>query len=363
MIRFTGNLSGVTVNSANLTINDDDDPVMPNTVRLSVSPNSISESATGNARNVTVRATIVGTARFTTNQTVTVSASRDSGTVGFDPIPNFNITIAAGAASGTATVTITPDNDTVDETDAVIRFTGNLSGVTVNSANLTVTDDEPTTTTTTTGGSVGGSGVFDPPNPPDEIDDITDEEPALVLSDVPQDAWYGVAVLRLVEMGVVTGYPDGTYRPDNGITRAQMAALLSRALGGAPTEPSDTETPGFSDVPEDAWYGSAVRHIASLGVTQGCGDGGSYCPDSVVTRAQMALFLQRAYNFEPPDNAGPSFEDVGADHYAYEAVESLLAARITTGCRSEPALFCPDGVVTRAQTAVFLIRYLDRSGG
>ncbi|MYL10837.1 MAG: S-layer homology domain-containing protein, partial [Cenarchaeum sp. SB0669_bin_11] len=206
----------------------------------------------------------------------------------------------------------------------------------------------------------GGGGGFDPP---DETDDRTDDEqPDLVYSDVPEDAWYRAAVLRLAEMGVVAGYPDGTYRPDNGITRAQMAALISRALGGASTEPSDTEARSFSDVPEDAWYGSAVRHLASLGVVQGCGDGSSYCPDSVVTRAQMALFLHRAHNLEPPDSASPSFEDVGADHYAYEAVESLRAAGITAGCQSEPALYCPDGVVTRAQMAVFLSRSLDRSG-
>ncbi|MXZ99501.1 MAG: hypothetical protein F4Z23_10760, partial [Acidimicrobiaceae bacterium] len=131
VVTFSGVLSGVAVASTTFRVEDDDAPPMPSTVRLSVSPNSISESATGSARNVTVRATIVGSARFTTSQTVAVSASKVSGSVEVGPVAPFNITIASGAASGSATVTVVPQNDSVDETDAVIRFTGTLSNVTV----------------------------------------------------------------------------------------------------------------------------------------------------------------------------------------------------------------------------------------
>ncbi|MYH44320.1 MAG: S-layer homology domain-containing protein, partial [Acidimicrobiaceae bacterium] len=200
-------------------------------------------------------------------------------------------------------------------------------------------------------------------DPPDEDEDPDGEQSERVFSDVHEDAWYGEAVLRLAEQEVVAGYPDGTYRPEDVITRAQMAQLLSRALGDGPSDPPDDGVGRFSDVREDAWYGPAVRRLASLGVVQGCGDGGSYCPDSVVTRAQMALFLHRAYDLDAPERTSPSFDDVGADHYAYEAVESLVEAGITAGCRTDPALYCPNGVVTRAQMAVFLSRSLDLSGG
>ncbi|MCY3562576.1 MAG: hypothetical protein OXH26_01440 [bacterium] len=123
-----------------VTIADDD--AAPTQVALSVSPSSITESATGTGRTVTVTATVQGSTRFGTAKTVAVTAAKTSGTVGVGSIAGFNITIAAGAASGQATVTVVPEADSVDETDAVITFSGTLSAVTVASTTLNVTDDD-----------------------------------------------------------------------------------------------------------------------------------------------------------------------------------------------------------------------------
>ena len=134
------------IGSVTVTVVDDDAP--PTGVALSVSPASISESATGSARSVTVAATVQGATRFGTSQTVTVSAAKTSGSVGVAGIADFELVIGAGAREGAASAVVAPQDDAVDETDAVVTFTGSLSGATVTSASLRVVDDdEPPTLT------------------------------------------------------------------------------------------------------------------------------------------------------------------------------------------------------------------------
>ncbi|MYA75443.1 MAG: hypothetical protein F4Y27_12295, partial [Acidimicrobiaceae bacterium] len=140
VITFSGTLSGVTVTDTTLTVTDDD--ATPTNIALSVSPSSITESASGTSRNVTVTATVGGATRFGTTKTVAVTAAKTSGAVGVGAIAGFNITIAAGTASGQATVTVAPEADTTDEIDAVITFSGTLADVTVTDTTFTVTDDD-----------------------------------------------------------------------------------------------------------------------------------------------------------------------------------------------------------------------------
>ena len=138
-----------------------------------------------------------------------------------------------------------------------------------------------------------------------------------------------------------------------------MAVFLVRVLG---VEPVAVPVGRFEDVAADSpLQAGYVERIAGLGVTVGCdSEGPRYCPGVPVSRAQMALFLKRALDLPDADIDGASFEDVGAGHFAHEAVESLIAAGITTGCRSEPPpLFCAAQSVTRAHMAVFLSRALD----
>ena len=94
---------------------------------------------------------------------------------------------------------------------------------------------------------------------------------------------------RFAEIGVTQGCGDGTnFCPDAQVTRAHMAAFLSRAYslpGGS--------APSFTDVASDAWYASDVAKLTASGITKGCGDGSAFCPDQATTRAQMATFLYR----------------------------------------------------------------------
>ena len=113
----------------------------------------------------------------------------------------------------------------------------------------------------------------------------------------------------------------------------------------------------FNDVDPATHF--AFRFIETLersGVTGGCG-GGNYCPDNPVTRAQMAVFLERGINgagFVPPPAAGNVFLDVAADDFGAAFIEQLFADGITGGCGNNN--YCPNAEVTRAQMAVFLLR-------
>ena len=97
----------------------------------------------------------------------------------------------------------------------------------------------------------------------------------------------------LARSGVTRGCADGMYCPTQRVTRAQMAAFLHRALGSIlePTGPSGVfiDTVGSSFEADIAW-------LAATGITKGCNPPTSdrFCPDSTVTRGQMASFLHRA---------------------------------------------------------------------
>ncbi|MCY4068142.1 MAG: hypothetical protein OXE79_03400 [Acidimicrobiaceae bacterium] len=124
-----------------VTVSDDD--ATPE-INLSLDRAAIAENAAAADTVVTVTATVAGTVRFDTAKTVRVTVAGPSGDeyVDFTPPPAFEVTIARGAATGTATFTLAPVDDQVDETDATVTVSGVSAGLTVNEAELVLTDDE-----------------------------------------------------------------------------------------------------------------------------------------------------------------------------------------------------------------------------
>ena len=117
------------------------------------------------------------------------------------------------------------------------------------------------------------------------------------------------------------------------------------------------DTVSFSDVPATYWAWSYIEGLYNAGVTAGCG-GGNYCPDTNVTRAEMAVFLLRGEHgsayIPPAVGTDTGFTDVPATHWAAAWIKQLAAEGITSGCG--PSLYCPEDSVTRDQMAVFLLR-------
>jgi hypothetical protein len=139
-----------------------------------------------------------------------------------------------------------------------------------------------------------------------------------------------------------------------------MAVFLERGLHypNLFTPPAGTGAV-FADVPLGYWALDWIEQFFTDGITNGCGTGPLiYCPDNSVTRAQMAVFLLRAKHgadYVPPAAVGV-FSDVPGNYWAAAWIEQLYAEGITTGCGTNPLTYCPEGLVTRAQMAVFLVR-------
>jgi hypothetical protein len=151
-------------------------------------------------------------------------------------------------------------------------------------------------------------------------------------------------IVWLAEQGITTGCAETRFCPDELVPRDQMATFLRRAEG-LPAATHDWFTDDSTNPHQDS-----INRIADAGVTRGC-DADRYCPKTLVTRGQMASFLARALGLAATsqdyftDDKGTAHED---------AINRLAAAGITPGCA--PHRFCPNGDVTRAQMAVFLHR-------
>ena len=134
--------------------------------------------------------------------------------------------------------------------------------------------------------------------------------------------------------------------PELAVTRDEMARFLWRFRG----TPQATAAAVFDDVAVDAPYRPAVDWLAEAGITLGC-TSTSYCPAGTVTRAEMAAFLWRLEG-SPGGSAPAGFGDVPADFFAGAAVDWLLASGTTTGCTTSS--YCPQDLVTRAEMFTFL---------
>lgn len=166
----------------------------------------------------------------------------------------------------------------------------------------------------------------------------------------------------------VSKEPDAVI-PGNGATAFQIdfnpsAGGLREAEVHIPSNDADQNpytfsvrgegAPIFSDVPFEHWAYDWIETIALAGITAGCG-GDKYCPEREVSRAEMAVFLERALkgaDYSPPDQA-PSFSDT-AGHWAEDWIELLVDDGITAGCGS--GKFCPDRATKRSEMAVFLLK-------
>jgi hypothetical protein len=106
--------------------------------------------------------------------------------------------------------------------------------------------------------------------------------------------WSCKYIKRLKELGITTGYQDGTYGPYDDVPREQMAAFLVRAVEGEPPLNYCDSGSLFTDVTPDMWSCRYIKRLYELAITTGYGNG-RYGPYDFVTRAQMAAFLSRAF--------------------------------------------------------------------
>jgi len=158
---------------------------------------------------------------------------------------------------------------------------------------------------------------------------------------------------KVLEKGVlkafVSGYPNGTFRPNADVTRAELASMLLKALGIQPRA-SAVE---YSDVPVTNWAAGAIAQLTEQGLMVGYPDG-TFGPDRPITRAEFTVVLVRA-NQLTRGNGESSLHDIDG-HWAKGAI--LLAEQAGLIHGNLDGTFNPDSKLTRAQAVVILTRML-----
>ena len=167
-------------------------------------------------------------------------------------------------------------------------------------------------------------------------------------------SWRFVEALQRRGIRASCATSPARYCPEDVITRGSMALFLLGAQEGGGYEPPACVAPSFSDVPCSHPLAAWINELARRGITAGCG-GGRYCPDNPVTRAEMAVFLlatRGVPGWAPTACLEAPFSDVPCSSPFAPWVRQLVVEGITAGCGS--GAYCPTSVITRGQMAVFV---------
>jgi len=168
--------------------------------------------------------------------------------------------------------------------------------------------------------------------------------------------WARESIAEAAEKGLVGGYPDGTFRPDKPVTRAEFAVMLANGLGW--TKPAATKLDYADDNAAPPWARAALATASGNGVLSGYPDG-TLRPNEPISRAEMAAMIARALRLPLGPTAGSDFRDEAAiPGWAKPSVNALLREGIVSG--DEKRQFRPWAATTRAEAAVILLRALDK---
>ncbi|MBB6446056.1 C40 family peptidase [Bacillus benzoevorans] len=130
------------------------------------------------------------------------------------------------------------------------------------------------------------------------------------------------AIKTLTTAGIIQGFSDSTFHPEENVTRAQAAVIINRVL-----KKQASSSAGFGDVADSKWYAADVAAIKEAGIINGFADG-TFRPDANMTRAEMAVILQRAFNL--PVQAASTYSDIPSTYWAHDAIVTMASIDSTS---------------------------------
>ena len=152
----------------------------------------------------------------------------------------------------------------------------------------------------------------------------------------------------------IVGYPDKTVRPQNGITRAEVATIFFRLLTDETRNANSTKSNSYSDVAAGAWYNHAVSTLSAMGIVKGDSNG-KFNPNAPITRAEFAAIAAR---FDDKANSTTAdFNDI-ASHWAKNEISAASNNGWINGYPD--GTFRPDNKITRAEAMTLVNRVLKR---
>ena len=231
-----------------------------------------------------------------------------------------------------------------------------------------VIPDNPLTPGSPSGtGNKGGNGNAANPlvskgeEPEEQPENPENPEEEAVFTDVAGH-WAEKEILDMYKRSIVEGVGDKLFLPEKNVTRAEFVAILARALA----LPASGEFKGiFTDVKADDWFAGVAESARNVGIISGYDDG-SFAPNNIISRQEMAKILVAAANYlKIPVNIPekpPEFQDAEEfDGWAEQAVAVVGAMGLMQGMNDNT--FSPRSNVTRAQATVVVSRLLGLTGG
>lgn len=159
----------------------------------------------------------------------------------------------------------------------------------------------------------------------------------------------------------IIGYEDKTVRPENNITRAEVATIFYRLLTDEAREANKATTNSFTDVNAGDWYNAAISTLANMNIITGYDDG-TFKPNEPITRAELATIAAR---FDVSGTTGTaSFSDVSTDYWAYNYIAKAAALGWVKGDTAEEGkqpTFRPDDNIKRDEVMTLVNRVLERA--
>ena len=254
-----------------------------------------------------------------------------------DASKNSGGAVEIGGMSGFA-VTVRRETVYADGSKKITYSTGCIAESLEPDYNYSITADEKDGEITVRE-DTDGDGVYDT---------AVKTSPMIDFTDVLPSAYYYDAVIWAVENGITSGTSSTTFSPDASCTRAQAVTFLWRAAG-SPRPVSAANR--FTDIRSGEYYYDAVLWAVEQGITSGSSDS-TFSPNAACSRGQIVTFLYRAAG--SPAAAGKAFSDVPDNAYYASAVRWAVAQGITSG--TSAATFAPNADCTRGQIVTFLYR-------
>jgi len=184
------------------------------------------------------------------------------------------------------------------------------------------------------------------------------------FSDVPDNYWAKDFIAGLVKLDIIEGFPDGTFRPDGPVTRAQFAAMLRRANANYWEKPDIRDTVDFSDVSTRYWAATSIDTAYTTGFMRGYPDG-IFRPEQNIPREQVFASLANGLRYrstQEPSSVLSIYND--ASSISDYAIAPIAAATVNQLVVNYPnvARLSPNNNATRAQVAAAIYQALVRDG-
>lgn len=192
----------------------------------------------------------------------------------------------------------------------------------------------------------------------DSAEEIPPEVPGISpgFQDVSETAWYYEAVKFAVEKGLFVGTSDTTFEPDTPMSRAMLVTVLWRMDGNPIVNSANI----FTDVADDAWYADAVLWANTNGIVSGYGEGLFGPNDNITREQMAAILYRYAefkgYDVSEIDNLAAYTDIDDVSDWALDSMEWAVGEKLITGMTATTLV--PQGNATRAQVASILMRFI-----